>query len=167
MCLSGDCVLPLSSMTHQHVSVQSSSLISPSPTQLVASSLLLSASTWTQLELPQLPATILTWGPASALQATCILSPLLIFPLHSHTSQTDICMCFLHFLNCYLVLESIQTAFCLHCDTRESFTEITKDHLWAFFSPHFTVWLTPLLPGLPVGEAFRLILGSFLPYSTV
>lgn len=63
----------------------------------------------------------------------------------------DVCMCCLHFLACYLVLDPLQTQFCLHCDTRATFAQVRKDGLWAFFSAHLTLWLTPLLPSFKWG----------------
>lgn len=63
----------------------------------------------------------------------------------------DVCMCCLHFLTWYLVLDPLQTEFCLHCDTRATFAEVRKGHLWAFFSVHLTHWLTPLLPSFKCG----------------
>lgn len=48
---------------------------------------------------------------------SCVLSLLLILPLHSQTSQTDVHMFSLHLRNCSLILDPFQTAFCPLCDT--------------------------------------------------
>lgn len=60
---------------------------------------------------------------------SCVLSLLLILPLHSQTSQTDVHMFSLHLRNCCLILDPFQTAFCPLCDTSTALAELMKDHL--------------------------------------
>ena len=61
--------------------------------------------------------------------SVCVLCALLIVFLHNQISQTDVCLCSPRSPNCYLVLDSLQSSFGPHCDTRTAFAEGRRDHL--------------------------------------